>query len=160
VHQDYTNNLRFKANILFFHFNNIVDFMTKTIDEIMSKNLEMINSSSSAQETAKKMSEKNVSSLLVTANNGRPVGIVTEQDLVRRVVAEDVGSASSVVQHIMSSPLVTIDPKSSVEVAADVMLQNNVRHLLVVENEDIRRPLGIVTVTDFAGYLKTDSGPT
>jgi CBS domain-containing protein len=159
VHQDYTNNLRFKANILFFHFNNIVDFMTKTIDEIMSKNLEMINSSSSAQETAKKMSEKNVSSLLVT-DNGRPVGIVTEQDLVRRVVAEDVGSASSEVQHIMSSPLVTIDPKSSVEVAADVMLQNNVRHLLVVENEDIRRPLGIVTVTDFAGYLKTDSGPT
>ena len=91
--------------------------MTKTIDEIMTKNLEMINSSSSAQETAKKMSEKNVSSLLVTDNNGRPVGIVTEQDLVRRVVAEDVGSASSVVQHIMSSPLVTIDPKSSVEVA-------------------------------------------
>jgi hypothetical protein len=41
-----------------------------------------------------------------------------------------------------------------VEAAADVMIQNKVRHLLVVENNDINRPLGIVTPTDFVGYLK------
>jgi len=54
----------------------------------------------------------------------------------------------------MSSPLVTIDARLSIEAAADVMIQNKVRHLLVVENNDIKRPLGIVTSTDFVGYLK------
>jgi hypothetical protein len=63
----------------------------------------------------------------------------------------------------MSSPLVTIDSRSSVEVAADIMAQNKVRHLLVVEestnNSDdddykISRPLGIITPSDFVGYLK------
>jgi signal-transduction protein with cAMP-binding, CBS, and nucleotidyltransferase domain len=41
-----------------------------------------------------------------------------------------------------------------VEAAANVMIQNKVRHLLVVENNDINRPLGIVTPTDFVAYLK------
>jgi IMP dehydrogenase/GMP reductase len=41
-----------------------------------------------------------------------------------------------------------------VEAAADVMIQNKVRHLLVVENNDINRPLGIVTPTDFVAYSK------
>lgn len=54
----------------------------------------------------------------------------------------------------MSSPLVTIDARLPVEAAADIMIQNKVRHLLVVENNDINRPLGIVTPTDFVAYLK------
>jgi CBS domain-containing protein len=54
----------------------------------------------------------------------------------------------------MSSPLVTIDARLSVEEAADIMIQNKVKHLLVVENNnnDINKPLGIVTLTDFVAY--------
>jgi signal-transduction protein with cAMP-binding, CBS, and nucleotidyltransferase domain len=63
-------------------------------------------------------------------------------------------SNSMLIKNIMSSPLVTIDARLSIEAAADVMIQNKVRHLLVVENNDIKRPLGIVTSTDFVGYLK------
>jgi predicted transcriptional regulator len=40
------------------------------------------------------------------------------------------------------------------EIAADIMNQNKVKHLLVVENEDLNKPLGIISATDFAGYLK------
>jgi signal-transduction protein with cAMP-binding, CBS, and nucleotidyltransferase domain len=58
------------------------------------------------------------------------------------------------IKNIMSSPLVTIDATLSVEAAADAMIQNKVRHLLVIENNDINRPLGIVTPTDFVAYLK------
>jgi signal-transduction protein with cAMP-binding, CBS, and nucleotidyltransferase domain len=53
----------------------------------------------------------------------------------------------------MSSPLVTIDANSSVEAAADVMIQNKVRHLLVVM-ENGNRTLGIITPTNFTTYLK------
>ena len=58
----------------------------------------------------------------------------------------------------MSSPLVTIDSRSSVEVAADTMAQNKVRHLLVVEEDknisEVNELLSIITPSDFVGYLK------
>ena len=56
-------------------------------------------------------------------------------------------------KEIMSSPLITIDSKSTPLVAADMMLQNNVRHLLVVDDKhDLNKPIGIVTPLDFAKY--------
>jgi CBS domain-containing protein len=55
---------------------------------------------------------------------------------------------------IMSSPLITINTITSVEEAADLMIQNKVRDLLVVENDETNRPLGIITATDFVAYLK------
>jgi CBS domain-containing protein len=130
---------------------------TKSIVEIMTKKLETIAISNSAQEAAKKMRDKNVSSLLVidnTNNNSKPVGIVTERDLVRKVCVNDASSKHTMVQDITSSPLITIDAISSVEVAADVMTQNSVRHLLVVEDNDVNKPLGIITPGDFTDYLK------
>jgi CBS domain-containing protein len=129
---------------------------TKSIGEIMTKKLETIAISNSAQEAAKKMRDKNVSSLLVidNNNNSRPIGIVTERDLVRKVCVNDASSKHTMVEEITSSPLVTIDAISSVEVAADVMSQNKVRHLLVVEDNDVNKPLGIITPGDFTDYLK------
>jgi CBS domain-containing protein len=125
-----------------------------SIGEIMTKKLEKIKLSASAQEAAKTMTEGNVSSLVVTDMNDKAIGIVTEQNLVRRVVANDVSSGKVNIQKIMFSPPVTIDANSSVEVAADIMIENKVKHLLVVENEDLNKPLGIITTNDFVGYLK------
>ena len=127
------------------------------VGELMTQKLETIGSLSSAQEASKKMRDNNVSSLVVIDDStNKPTGIVTERDLVRKVCVNDTSSNSSrmLIKNIMSSPLVTIDSRLPVEAAADVMIQNKVRHLLVVENNDINRPLGIVTPTDFVGYLK------
>jgi signal-transduction protein with cAMP-binding, CBS, and nucleotidyltransferase domain len=125
-----------------------------TIGEIMTKKLEKINITASAQEAAKAMTDRNVSSLVVTDMNDKAIGIVTEQNLVRRVVANDVSSGKMNIQKIMFSPPVTIDANSSVEVGADIMIENKVKHLLVVENEDLNKPLGIITINDFLGYVK------
>jgi signal-transduction protein with cAMP-binding, CBS, and nucleotidyltransferase domain len=100
---------------------------------------------------AKKMRDKKVSSLMVTDRGDEPIGIVTERDLVRQVCTKDVNSNVVIVHHIMSSPMATIDANSSVEVAADIMIQNKVRHLLV-RNEN--KVLGIITPSNFTGYLK------
>ena len=131
------------------------------VGELMTQKLETIGSLSSAQEASKKMRDNNVSSLVVIDDsNNKPTGIVTERDLVRKVCVNDTSGSNSsssnmLIKNIMSSsPLVTIDARLPVEAAADVMIQNKVRHLLVVENNDINRPLGIVTPTDFVGYLK------
>ena len=135
----------------------IMSTTTKSVGEIMTKKLETIAISNSAQEAAKKMRDKNISSLLVidnANNNDKPIGIVTERDLVRKVCVNDASSKHTMVQDITSSPLITIDTISSVEVAADVMTQNKVRHLLVVEDNDVNKPLGIITPGDFTEYLK------
>jgi signal-transduction protein with cAMP-binding, CBS, and nucleotidyltransferase domain len=125
---------------------------TTTVGQLMTKKLETINPSNTAQEAAKKMRDKKVSSLVVTIPlEDKPIGIVTERDLVRQVCTKDVSSNSIIVHHIMSSPIATIDANSSVEVAADIMIQNKVRHLLV-RNEN--KVLGIITPSNFTGYLK------
>jgi CBS domain-containing protein len=125
-----------------------------TIGELMTQKLETIEASSSAQEAAKKMRDKKISSLVVVDGNSKPVGIITERDLARKVCVNDASSKNTLVQDIMSDALVTTDAISEVAVAADIMIQNQVRHLLVVEDEDISKPLGIITPSDFAGYLK------
>ncbi len=94
--------------------------MVKSIAEIMTTRIETIGLEDNAQEAARKMKHKNVSSLVVVDKNEPEVGIVT------------------------------IDPNSSVETAANVMMQNKVRHLVVV-NE--KKTLGIITATNFVNYL-------
>ena len=120
----------------------------------MTEKLETIEASLSAQEAAKKMRDRKVSSLVVTDANSKPVGIITERDLVRKVCVHDNSSKDTSVRDIMSDALVTTDAISEVGVAADLMIQNQVRHLLVVKDDDINKPLGIITPSDFAGYLK------
>ena len=129
-----------------------------SVRNVMSERLEKIVENMSAQEAARKMGAVNTSSLLVTDFNDKPVGIITERDLVRRVVANDANSKTVVIKEIMSSPIATIDANSSVETAADLMMQNQVRHLLVVDDEDVNKPLGIITSTDFTTYVKQGRG--
>ncbi len=120
----------------------------------MTNKLQSIEGSSSVRDAAKKMRDKNISSLVVMNSSNKPIGIVTERDLVRKVCANDASSKNTNVKDILSDVLVTTDALSEVGVAADIMIQNNVRHLLGVEGDDITKPLGIITPTDFAGYLK------
>lgn len=127
--------------------------MNMTISDIMRKKLETIEESSSVQQAAKKMKDKNVSSLVVVDGEGKPQGLVTERDLVRKVCINDVHTSRITNKEIMSSPLITIDSKSSPSIAADMMLQHNVRHLLVVDDKyDVKHPIGIVTPLDFTKY--------
>jgi len=124
--------------------------MVKSVSEIMTVKIETIGLEETAQMAAKRMKDKNVSSLVVVDRNDQAIGIVTERDLVREVCIQDASSNEFIIQHIMSSPIVTIDPNSSIETAASVMLQNKVRHLVVV-NET--KTAGIVTSSNFINYL-------
>jgi signal-transduction protein with cAMP-binding, CBS, and nucleotidyltransferase domain len=124
--------------------------MVKSVSDVMTTKIETIGVEDEAQSAAKKMRSKNVSSLVVVDNNEQAVGIVTERDLVREVCAQDGNSSQYVIRHIMSAPIVTIDPNSSVETAANIMMQNKVRHLVVV---DEKKTLGIITSSNFIVYL-------
>src|SRR5437773_5209282 len=118
-------------------------FMTMTVGNMMKKKLETIHEMASVQQTAKEMNEKNVSSLVVVDANGKPQGIVTERDLARKACINIVPTNAVTNKEIMSSPLITITSDSSPSLAADMMLQHNVRHLLVVDKSTT--PIGIIT---------------
>ena len=136
--------------------------MHNTISEIMTTNIEFIDMTESAQKAAKKMKEKRISSLLVVDNTKKnkkeeeePVGIVTERDLVNRVCAEGISGREVSVREIMSSPIETVEGQATIETAADLMLSNNVRHLLVID-EQTGRPMGIIAPSDLNRYLRAN----
>ena len=108
-----------------------------SVADIMKKKLEIIEEVASIQQTAKKMKEKNISSLVVVDANGIPQGLVTERDLARKVCINNVPANAVTNKEIMSSPLITISADSTPSVAADMMLQHNVRHLLVVDKNNV-----------------------
>jgi CBS domain-containing protein len=140
--------------------------MTETVNDFMRKRLITIGESASVQEAANRMKDKNISSLVVVDEIGRPLGLITERDLVRKVCIRDVSTSKLIIKEIMSSPLITIDSNSSASEAADMMLRNNVRHLLVVDSkssEGLDKPIGIVTPLDFTkseGYAGSDDNDT
>ncbi len=92
------------------------------------------------------MIDKNISSLVVTDDSKKPIGIVTERDLLRRICVNDASSSNMQIRDIMSFPLLTIDATASVGEATNFMILNRVRHLLVIEENDINKPLGIKQV--------------
>lgn len=128
---------------------------TTTVNDFMTRKFETIQEADSVKQAAKKMKDKNVSSLVVVDTYSNPIGLVTERDIVRKAFAqeEDVNINAIRVADILSSPLVTIPSNSTPEQAADVLLKNKIRHLLVVEKKnDIEKPAGIITPMDFTRY--------
>jgi signal-transduction protein with cAMP-binding, CBS, and nucleotidyltransferase domain len=131
-------------------------FMKNAVKEIMSTNLETIEITKNAQDAAKKMDERKISSVLVINKNKEEesLGIVTERDLVKRVCVEGVSSREVSLREIMSSPVATVEELATVETAADLMLSNKVRHLLVIDKAG--KPVGIVAPTDLNKYLRSN----
>lgn len=128
--------------------------MTTIVGDLMRKNVYTIEDSGSIQDTAKKMHDKKVSSLLVLDKDDKPIGLVTERDIVRKVCINDVRTSEVTNKEIMSSPLITIDSKSSPSTATDMMLKYKVRHLLVIDDnsEDTNKPIGMITPLEFMRY--------
>ena len=117
---------------------------TTRIEKIMSTNIVSLDISRTAAHAAALMTEKKVGSVIVIKNN-RPFGIVTERDLVRRYFRD------TLLESLASHPLITAEPTTTVEKAAEIMLKNKIRKLPIVdENNTIA---GMVTVTDLAMFL-------
>jgi len=93
---------------------------------------------------AKIMSLANVGSLIIVSE-GKATGILTERDLVKKVIAQGVDPRSVLVGEIMSAPVVAIEPDASLRDAAALMLRAGVKRLPVISNG---RLVGIITDTD------------
>jgi malate dehydrogenase (oxaloacetate-decarboxylating) len=120
------------------------------VKDIMEKNVTTVDSDKNARECAKLMLKKDVGSLIVT-QQGVIIGIITERDLVRKVLADNVDPTKILASDIMSSPLITIDPDEPMSKAARLMSVYGVRRIVVLSREGAL--VGIVTATDLARTL-------
>jgi CBS domain-containing protein len=116
--------------------------MAATVSELMVKDVLTVEPSDTIGEAAEKMNAANVGAVVVMEDMVRIVGIVTERDLMRAVAARARAAEARVRQWMTPNP-VTIEPDLAIEDAAQVMFDNNFRHLPVVKDG---RPLGIVSL--------------
>lgn len=114
------------------------------VKKIMTKNVLKIDCEITARDAAYIMYTEKVGSLLVKENE-EIVGIITEADIVQKVVALDLNPYITKIRNIMSSPLITIDANKTIIEANDDMDQKHIRHLGVIEEGEI---IGIVSVRD------------
>jgi CBS domain-containing protein len=130
--------------------------MENSVEAIMSRDLQTIEVSETAQNAAKKMRDKKIGSLFVIDKGigDQPVGIVTERDLVSRVCAEGLSAKDVKLDRLMSSPIATIEPRATVGSAASLMVSNKTRHLLVLDEK--KSAVGVITSTDLARYLRAN----
>ena len=99
-----------------------------------------------------------MSSLVVVDSEGKPRGIVTERDIIRKACVNDEITSKVTNKEIMSPKLITIAPDSSASTAVDIMLRNNIRHLLVVDKDNTEKPIGMITPLDLRDEEFTDEG--
>jgi CBS domain-containing protein len=119
------------------------------IRDVMVRDPVTIDSDMTVEETARAMARSKRGCLLVMSK-GKITGIVTERDLVRKALSDGAQMLTERVATIMSSPLVVVNPDVTVEEAAKVMADNQVRRLPVVDKTEM---VGIITVTDLAKAL-------
>ena len=119
-----------------------------TVKDIMTKDVVSIGVDNSVFEAAELMSSKRVGCLVIM-DGEVPMGIVTERDIVRRVVAKKL-PLDTKVSEIMSTSLITVDPDASLKEAARLMSSNKIRRLPVLKQN---RLVGIVVAADFVRNL-------
>jgi len=120
----------------------------------MTKAPIVLSPSASVDEVAHVMREKGISSVILVTN-GKPIGIVTERDLVHRVMAPGKDPKKLMAADICTKPVIAVSHHSEVEDAVETMNEHKIRRLVVVD--DLDHVAGIITTDDVGYNLKSMS---
>lgn len=120
--------------------------MSLKIQDIMTKEVVTLDGKTTVIEAVAIMDRREISCLVVV-QEASAIGIVTERDVLRRVLLEAKDPATTKVFQIMSAPLVTGDPQMSIQDAIKLMTEKRIKKLPIMENG---RLVGLITLTDLA----------
>ena len=123
----------------------------KTTADVMTRHVVDIEPNATVAEAISKMKQWNVSSLLVKRESGMGTwGFMTETDVIEKVVAKELEPAEVLVHEIMSKPVITVSPKSSLQECAALLARADIRRVLVYDGTDM---LGIISSSDIFNAL-------
>jgi signal-transduction protein with cAMP-binding, CBS, and nucleotidyltransferase domain len=115
-----------------------------SVAEVMNKTVIVMDIQSDIPSIAREMVNCEAGSVIITENR-KAIGIITERDLVKNIVAEDRRPSEVNAEEIFSTPLITIEPEKSVVEASEIMLKANIKRLPVLEKDTI---IGVISTTD------------
>jgi len=118
------------------------------VEDVMIQDVITVDSSLTVKEAAEIMNKFEIGCLLAL-ESGKAVGILTERDLLKRVVAESRNVKKTKVKDVMSSPLIVVEPDMELEDAAKLMFEMKIKKLPVVDG---KRLVGLITLTDIARF--------
>ena len=121
------------------------------VRDIMEKNVITIDYTKNALDASIILKEKEIS-FLVILKDGKPEATVSERDIVRKIAAKDLKSSQIQLEEIMSKNFKWVEPATEVEHAVQKMLNNNIRRLIVLEDEKL---VGVITQTNLAEVLRS-----
>jgi CBS domain-containing protein len=121
------------------------------VRDIMSKDVRVVRPDSSVKEVVATMNKFNIGSIIVVQGD-RPVGIITERDILRRIVEPCLAPEILTARQIMTSPLLTISETASIDEAAQLMAKKKVKKLPVMDKKKL---IGIITLTDIVTKVPT-----
>ncbi|UCB61065.1 MAG: CBS domain-containing protein [Candidatus Bathyarchaeota archaeon] len=122
--------------------------MSLRVEDVMIKEVITVDGESTVKEAADIMNRFEIGCLIVTGN-GKAEGILTERDLLKRVVSPGKNPLTTAVRTVMSKPLIVVEPDMELEEAAKLMFKLKIKKLPVV---DSGRLMGLVTLTDLARF--------
>lgn len=125
----------------------VLDF---TVGSVAKRDLVTIDENSSVLDAAKLMAQRGLGSVVVTRGEER-IGILTERDMLKKVVAASLDARSTKVKQVMTSPPVTIEHDRTLREAIDLMNRKRIRRMLVTENGKI---VGVFTQRDILAYTR------
>lgn len=115
------------------------------VKDVMSSPAIAIGEKETADKAAQLMEKNSVGCIIVTSKQGNPLGIITERDLVVRILAKNTQPSKIIAKEVMSSPLITIDPDVTLSEAARTMSRLDVRRLGVIYKGNL---VGLITSKD------------
>jgi CBS domain-containing protein len=120
--------------------------VTLKVEDVMTMEVITIDEKASVKEAADVMNQHEIG-CLIAVRKGKAKGIITERDLLKRVIVEGKNAKKTKIGEVMSSPLEIVAPGTSLEEALQLMFQKKIKKLPVVEKN---RLLGVVSLTDIA----------
>jgi CBS domain-containing protein len=120
--------------------------VTLKVEDVMTMEVITIDENASVKEAADVMNQYEIG-CLIAVRKGKAKGIITERDLLKRVIVEGKNAKKTKIGEVMSSPLEIVAPGTSLEEALQLMFKKKIKKLPVVEKN---RLLGVVSLTDIA----------
>jgi len=127
--------------------------MSLLVKDVMTQNVMTIESSAPAKKAAELMDKHDIGCLIVV-NEGKPVGIVTERDMLKRVLLQFRDPRITRVDDVMSTPLIASNPETELSEAMRLMNERRIKKLPIVKDDHL---VGLLTITDVVrsiGYFE------